>query len=638
VKEVSKNKQKFVPYIPASKSLPELTVVAMILGILLAIVFGAANAYLGLKIGLTVSASIPAAVISMAILRGLFRRKSILENNIVQTMTTAGEAVAAGAIFTLPALYLWDLRPSQAMIAFIVVTGGMLGVLMMVPLRRLLIVNEHEVLPYPEGTACAEVLKSGETGGTNAKLILSGFIVGGLFKALGDGLRWFKTSVEAQIIGYKNAVLGMSTMPALLGVGYIIGPRIAGQMIAGGLLASVVFIPMISFFTQGSPAVFFPSEDPVGKMDASAIYSSYITYIGAGAVAMGGLITLVKTLPMLYTSVRDTLQGLLKHDRNAALQIERTDKDLPMHYILGGSILLILIIAFVPVTEVGIVGAICITLFGFLFVAVASRIVGIVGSSSMPVSGMTIATLLITTLIFKAIGLTGQTGMIVSLTTAAIVCVAIAVAGDISQDLKTGYLVGATPWKQQIAMMIGVLASGLLIGYVLYLFDQAYEIGSEALPAPKPMLMKIIVEGLMQGNLPWELIMMGAAMAITIEFLGINSLTVAVGFYLPISISAPIMVGGIVRWLTTRFSKSEAEKQGREEAGTLFASGLIAGEALLSVVVALLIVPGIIDPEAPFKVDSQLLPLVLFLALVALLGFVAVKFANKNAKGSSSSK
>ncbi len=609
----------------------------MILGILLAIVFGAANAYLGLKIGLTVSASIPAAVISMAILRGLFRRKSILENNIVQTMTTAGEAVAAGAIFTLPALYLWDLSPSQAMIAFIVVTGGLLGVLMMVPLRRLLIVNEHEVLPYPEGTACAEVLKSGETGGTNAKLILSGFIVGGLFKALGDGLRWFKTSVETQIIGYKNAVLGMSTMPALLGVGYIIGPRIAGQMIAGGLLASVVFIPMISFFTQGSPAVFFPSEDPVGGMDASAIYSSYITYIGAGAVAMGGLITLVKTLPILFTSVRDTLQGLLKQDHNAALQIERTDKDLPMHYILGGSILLILIIAFVPVTKVGIIGAICIALFGFLFVAVASRIVGIVGSSSMPVSGMTIATLLITTLIFKAIGFTGQTGMIVSLTSAAIVCVAIAVAGDISQDLKTGYLVGATPWKQQIAMMVGVLASGLLIGYVLYLFDQAYEIGSEALPAPKAMLMKIIVEGLMQGNLPWELIIMGAALAITIEFLGINSLTVAVGFYLPISISAPIMVGGIVRWLTTRFSKTEAEKQGREEAGTLFASGLIAGEALLSVVVALLIVPGIIDPEAPFKVESQLLPLLLFLALVGLLGFVAVKFANKNVKGSSSS-
>ncbi|KFZ41032.1 MULTISPECIES: OPT family oligopeptide transporter [Thermoactinomyces] len=634
---MSKNKQKFVPYIPASKSLPELTVVAMILGILLAIVFGAANAYLGLKIGLTVSASIPAAVISMAILRGLFRRKSILENNIVQTMTTAGEAVAAGAIFTLPALYLWDLSPSQAMIAFIVVTGGLLGVLMMVPLRRLLIVNEHEVLPYPEGTACAEVLKSGETGGTNAKLILSGFIVGGLFKALGDGLRWFKTSVETQIIGYKNAVLGMSTMPALLGVGYIIGPRIAGQMIAGGLLASVVFIPMISFFTQGSPAVFFPSEDPVGGMDASAIYSSYITYIGAGAVAMGGLITLVKTLPILFTSVRDTLQGLLKQDHNAALQIERTDKDLPMHYILGGSILLILIIAFVPVTKVGIIGAICIALFGFLFVAVASRIVGIVGSSSMPVSGMTIATLLITTLIFKAIGFTGQTGMIVSLTSAAIVCVAIAVAGDISQDLKTGYLVGATPWKQQIAMMVGVLASGLLIGYVLYLFDQAYEIGSEALPAPKAMLMKIIVEGLMQGNLPWELIIMGAALAITIEFLGINSLTVAVGFYLPISISAPIMVGGIVRWLTTRFSKTEAEKQGREEAGTLFASGLIAGEALLSVVVALLIVPGIIDPEAPFKVESQLLPLLLFLALVGLLGFVAVKFANKNVKGSSSS-
>lgn len=587
-----KNETKpFVPYVPASKSLPELTWVAMILGIILAIVFGAANAYLGLKIGLTVSASIPAAVISLAILRGLFRRKSILENNIVQTMTTAGEAVAAGAIFTLPALYLWNLPPSQAVIAFIVLTGGLLGVLMMVPLRRLLIVNEHETLPYPEGTACAEVLKSGDTGGSHARLIFSGFIVGGLFKAIGDGLKVFKTSVETSIPGYKNAMIGLDTMPALLGVGYIIGPRVAGQMLAGGLLASIVFIPMISFFAAGSPTIFFPGEQPISQLSAGDIYSNYIRYIGAGAVAVGGIITLAKTLPMLFRSVRDTFIGLAKKNGDIS-SLERTDRDIPFPYLVFGALALILVIAFTPVTNVGIIGAVAIAFFGFLFVAVASRIVGIVGSSSMPVSGMTIATLLITTLIFKAAGYTGQTGMVASLIVAAIVCVALAVAGDISQDLKTGYLVGATPWKQQVAMMIGVIASGLLIGFVLVLFHRAYGIGGEELPAPKAVLMKIIAEGLMAGNLPWELIVIGAALAVSLEFLGLNSLTVAVGFYLPVSVSTPIMIGGFVRYLTEVFVKKAEDKKSREETGTLFASGLIAGEALVSVIIAILIVPG----------------------------------------------
>jgi putative OPT family oligopeptide transporter len=628
VYSVKKDSSNFVPYVSASRSLPELTGFAIVLGILLAIVFGAANAYLGLKIGLTVSASIPAAVISMAILRGLFRRKSILENNIVQTITTAGEAVAAGAIFTLPALWLWNLTPSQGLIAFIVLTGGFLGVLMMVPLRRLLIVNEHETLPYPEGTACAEVLKSGETGGKSARLIFSGFIVGGLFKAVGDGLRWFKTSVETHIPGYKNAAIGLDAMPALLGVGYIIGPRIAGQMLAGGLLASIVFIPMISFFADGSSAVFFPADKPIGQLEAGEIYKYYIRYIGAGAVAMGGLITLAKTLPMLFASIRDTISGFVKNGAGIAT-LERTDRDIPLPYLLGGTILLILVIAFTPMTDVGILGAMAIAFFGFLFVAVASRIVGIVGSSSMPVSGMTIATLLITTLIFKATGMSGQTGMVASLTVAAIVCVALAVAGDISQDLKTGYLVGATPWKQQIAMMIGVLASGLLIGYVLVLFNKAYGIGGDVLPAPKAVLMKIIVEGLMAGNLPWELIIIGAALAISLEFLGLNSLTVAVGFYLPVSVSTPIMIGGIIRWLTEAFKKDEKVKKLREETGTLFASGLIAGEALISVVLALLIVPGIINPDAPVKLDNDWLPLVLFVVLSALLWLVTVKFTGQ---------
>ncbi|MGA9172716.1 MAG: oligopeptide transporter, OPT family [Thermoactinomyces sp.] len=623
---MDKDKQKFVPYVPASKSLPELTGFAIVLGIILAIVFGAANAYLGLKIGMTVSASIPAAVVSLAILRGIFRRKSILENNIVQTMTTAGEAVAAGAIFTLPALYLWHLNPSNWLIAFIVLTGGLLGVFMMVPLRRLLIVNEHEILPYPEGTACAEVLKSGETGGSHARKIFSGFLVGGVFKALGDGLHLFKTSISAMIPGYKNATIGMDTMPALLGVGYIIGPRISGQMIAGGLLASIVFVPLISFFASGNPSVFYPANQPIGHLDAASIADYYIRYIGAGAVAMGGLITLIQTLPMLVTSIRDTFVGLAKQ-KQKGITPNRTDFDIPFPYLLIGAILLILVIAFTPIIHVGIIGAIAIAVFGFLFVAVASRIVGIVGSSSMPVSGMTIATLLITTLIFKAMGMHGMSGMVASLTVAAIVCVSLAVAGDISQDLKTGFLVGATPWKQQIAMMVGVAASGLLIGYVLTLFNKAYGIGGDVLAAPKAVLMKIIVEGLMQGHLPWQLIIMGAALSIAIEFLGLNSLTVAVGFYLPVSTSVPIMIGGIIRWLTDRFAKNEEARRNREETGTLFASGLIAGEALVSVVIAILIVPGWINPDAPVKFASNWLPLVLFLVLTATLWAVTVKFS-----------
>ncbi|SDZ37025.1 OPT family oligopeptide transporter [Thermoactinomyces sp. DSM 45892] len=621
-----KRESKFVPYIPASRSLPEITIVSVILGVVLAIVFGAANAYLGLKIGLTVTASIPAAVISMAILRGIFRRESILENNIVQTMTTAGEAVAAGAIFTIPALYLMKLTPSQGMVAFIALTGGFLGVFMMIPLRRLLIVNEHETLPYPEGTACAEVLKSGEQGGSSAALIFAGFAIGGLVKVF-DGLRWIKNSVGTAIAGYKGATVGMDVMPSLLGVGYIIGPRIAGQMMAGGLFASVVFIPMISFFTTGSPTSFFPAIEPISTIDAGGIYSNYIRYIGAGAVATGGLITLLKTLPLLIKSVRDTIVSLRTQDQQGTL--ERTDQDLSYKYIGIGVLVLILIIAFTPVTNVGVLGAIAIAIFGFLFVAVASRIVGIVGSSSMPVSGMTIATLLIVTILYKATGFSGTEGSVAALVVAAIVCVAIAVAGDISQDLKTGYLVGGTPWKQQIAMMIGVLASGLLIGYVLTLFDSTYGLGGTELPAVKAVLMRIIVEGIMGGNLPWDLIFMGIGLAITIEFLGLNSLTVAVGFYLPLSISSPIMVGGIIRWLSEAFAKDEKIRRRREEVGTLFASGLIAGEALISVVIALLIVPKVIDPDKPIAFDNNWMPITVFALLAISLLWAATRFSSK---------
>ncbi|MBC1474158.1 oligopeptide transporter, OPT family [Listeria grandensis] len=619
--------KKFQPYIPASKSLPELTATAIILGIILSILFGAANAYLGLKVGLTVSASIPAAVISMGILRGIFRRDSILENNIVQTMTTAGEALGAGAVFTIPALFMMGVDINQIMLVFIVLTGGFLGVFMMVPLRRMLIVNEHETLPYPEGTACAEVLKTGEKGGgAQAKLVVFGFGVGALVKVLTDGFKVFRSDVQTGIYNFQNAFIGTQIYPALLGVGFIIGPKIAGQMVAGGLMASLVLIPAIAFFGAGSSDVIFPASEALKNLDASMIWDNYIRYIGAGAVAAGGLITLAKTMPAIVQTLRSTMVGLNKNKGQKMLEIERTDKDIPMKWVLIGITVLIVIIAFDPFTNVGIIGALAIAIFGFLFVTVASRIVGIVGSSSSPVSGMTIATLLIVAIAYKSFGYSGTEGIVLTLTVAAIVCTALAVAGDISQDLKTGYLVGGTPWKQQVAMMIGVIASGLVMGYILTLLDNAYGMGSEALPAPKAALMKILAEGILNGNLPWTLIFIGVSIAIVIEFLGMNSLVFAVGLYLPLNISATVMFGGFVRLIVNQVikRKKDKEKEVRIERGTLFASGLIAGESLLGVIIAFVISinPNIIPTE--YLLSNQWLPFLVFLIVCTLLYFSTV--------------
>ncbi|MBC6128849.1 oligopeptide transporter, OPT family [Listeria booriae] len=619
--------KKFQPYIPASKSLPELTVTAIVLGIILSILFGAANAYLGLKVGLTVSASIPAAVISMGILRGIFRRDSILENNIVQTMTTAGEALGAGAVFTIPALFMMGVEIKQIMLVFIVLTGGVLGVFMMVPLRRMLIVNEHETLPYPEGTACAEVLKTGEKGGgAQAKLVVFGFAIGGVVKVLTDGFKLFRSDVQTGIYNFQNAFVGTQIYPALLGVGFIIGPKIAGQMVAGGLMASLVLIPAIAFFGAGSSDIIFPATEALKTLDASMIWDNYIRYIGAGAVAAGGLITLAKTLPAIWQTLRSTMVGLNKSKGYKVVELERTDKDIPMKWVLIGIAVLIVVIAFDPFTNVGVIGALAIAIFGFLFVTVASRIVGIVGSSSSPVSGMTIATLLIVAIAYKSFGYTGTEGIILTLTVAAIVCTALAVAGDISQDLKTGYLVGGTPWKQQVAMMIGVMASGLVMGYILTLLDNAYGMGSEALPAPKAALMKILAEGILNGNLPWTLIFIGVAIAVVIEFLGMNSLVFAVGLYLPLNISATVMFGGFVRLIVNQVikHKKDKEKAARIERGTLFASGLIAGESLLGVIIAFIISinPNIIPTE--YLLTNQWLPFLVFLIVCALLYFSTV--------------
>ncbi|WP_027724717.1 OPT family oligopeptide transporter [Tuberibacillus calidus] len=625
----SNNQDKFVPYIPASKSLPELTIFAVVLGIILALLFGAANAYLGLIVGMTISASIPAAVISMGALRGLFRRQSILENNIVQTMTTAGEGLAGGAVFTLPALFIWDdYQVNIYIITFISLVGGFLGVFMMIPLRRLLIVKEHGHLPYPEGSACAEVLKSGEEGGESAKTVLQGLVIGGIFKALSNGFLVFKEEIETAISGFRNAVIGLDAYPSLLGVGYIIGPRISAQMLAGGLFAWIVLIPAISFFGAGNTTPIFPASIPIGKMDAWTIWDNYIRYIGAGAVCAGGIITLLQTLPVLYNTATDTLKSVAQNKLGGPQTIERIDKDLSMNWVIFGSLAIIVIIWFNPFIKVGFLGALAILVLGFLFVTVSSRIVGIVGTSSDPVSGMTIATLLIVAIAFKLLGTTGHTGMLASLGVAAIVCTAIAIAGDTSQDLKTGFLVGSTPWKQQIAMIIGVLASGLIIGFVLIMLDNAYQMGSSKLPAPKGVLMKILVQGIMEGNLPWDLIFIGAASAIVIEFLGLNSLIVAVGIYLPVHTSMPIMIGGAIRWLID-LRKKENDLTGRDH-GTLYASGLIAGESLIGVLIAILITIGVPIPDTPWT-DNGWVTLILYLLVCLTLYWIAFRTTSKKA-------
>ncbi|WP_026961292.1 OPT family oligopeptide transporter [Alicyclobacillus herbarius] len=615
------------PFVSPDERPPEFTFTAAVIGIILAIVFGAANAYLGLIIGMTISASIPAAVISMAIIRGILRRNSILENNIVQTMTTAGEALASGAIFTLPALFLWKANPSLYKITLIVLTGGFLGVLFMIPLRRILVVKEHGNLPYPEGTACARVLMAGEEGGSRAKLVFLGLFVGGVFKAVMDALKLFPSEISTAVAGLRQGLVGMDTLPSLLGVGFIVGPRIGGLMVAGGVLGWLVFIPMIAYFGQGAGAIAPASSSP-GTMDAFAIWDNYIRYIGAGAVAAGGIISLIRTLPTLWRSLVGMWASAQSYEMGEA-EVDRslrTEQDLPSHWTIPAAIVILLVIAFLPGLQVTLIGAIGILVIGFLFVTVSSRIVGIVGSSSDPVSGMTIATLLIVATVYRLTGHTGLGGMVLSLVVGAIICTALAIAGDISQDLKTGFLVGATPRKQQLAMLLGVLASGVCIGWVLLLLNNAYGFGSKDLPAPKAVLMKLIVEGIMNANMPWDLVFIGAATAVAVELLGVESLPFAVGVYLPIHTSIPIFLGGLLRWLSARHRQRAATANGQDEAGErgiLIASGLIAGESLVGILIA-----GLVTAKVPLPQTTHFGPwvaFVLYLLLAVWLYWMAIR-------------
>ena len=592
-------KNEFKPYIPADRVMPELTVTSIVMGMLLAVIFGAANAYLGLRVGMTVSASIPAAVISMGVIRVIMKRNSILESNMVQTIGSAGESLAAGAIFTMPALFLWAEEglcdmPSLVEITLIALCGGVLGVLFMVPLRNALIVKEHETLLYPEGTACADVLLAGEEGGANASTVFSGMGLAAAFKFVVDGLKVLPSDVAFAFKSFKGEV-GMEVYPALLGVGYIVGPQIASYMFVGSIIGWMVIIPLICLF--GPDTWLYPADvgttiaDLYAAGGAAKIWSTYVKYIGAGAIATGGIISLIKSLPLIITTFRDSIKSM-KGGKNT--NTARTAQDLPMQMILFGIVAMILIIWVVPAIPVTLLGAAIIVVFGFFFATVSSRMVGLVGSSNNPVSGMAIATLLIATMSIKASGKTGIDGMTAAIAIGSVICIVAAIAGDTSQDLKTGYLLGATPKKQQMGEIIGVVVSGLAIGGVLYLLNAAWGYGGAEVPAPQATLMKIIVEGIMGGNLPWNLVFIGVFLAIALEILRVPVMPFAIGLYLPIYLNATIMIGGVVRMFMDRRKNVDEETKTKQTTdGTLYCAGMIAGEGLVGILLAIFAVFGI---------------------------------------------
>ncbi|MBQ2257323.1 MAG: oligopeptide transporter, OPT family [Lachnospiraceae bacterium] len=596
---MSKEKdEQFKPYVPADKTQPELTVTSVVMGIILAVVFGAANAYLGLRVGMTVSASIPAAVVSMGVLRILLKRNSVLESNMVQTIGSAGESLAAGVIFTMPVLFLWSSegvtdKPGMLTIMLIALLGGLLGVLFMIPLRKALIVKEHKTLPYPEGTACAEVLLAGEKGGASAKSVFVGMGLSALIKFVVDGLKMIPGTIAIPVKALKTE-FSTEIYPALVGVGYICGLKISSYLFAGGMLGWFVLIPAIVAF--GGETILYPGTATIAEMyeagGASAIWSSYIRYIGAGAVAAGGIFSLIKSLPLIFGTFRDTIKSLKGSNADSDGKMLRTDKDLNIKLVVIGILVLIVLIAIFPDIPVSIPGALIIAIFGFFFGAVSSRMVGLVGSSNNPVSGMTIATLLCATVILKASGNVGVNGMIGAIAIGSIICIVAAMAGDTSQDLKTGYILGSTPVKQQIGELIGAVVSAIAIGGVLLLLDAAWGFGSAELSAPQATLMKMIVEGVMNGNLPWTLVFIGVFIAVVIEILGIPVLPVAIGLYLPLEMSVPIMIGGVIKhFISKKESKEEAENEAG--GGVLFCSGLIAGEGIIGIVLAILAVLGV---------------------------------------------
>ena len=583
----------FRPYVRSDSPMRELTLKAIGLGILFGIVFGAANAYLGLRAGLTVSTSIPVAVMTVAmfrLLRRAGREGTILEANLAQTTGSASSSLASGVIFTLPALFMWGLPPDLLQMVLLALCGGLLGILFMIPLREYLIVQEHGKLPYPEGTACAEVLKASQGGGVQAGHVFWGLALGAGFKALTSWVRAIPDSLSLALPWPRKAELSLDLSAALFGVGYILGPRVATLMVGGGLLSSLVIIPVIAWWGEARVDPLYPETvKTIAQMSTGELWNRYVRYIGAGAVATAGIATLIRSLPVMVESFRAGAARIGRGGAAAGGGTPRTRRDLPFGALLAGILAVTLVMSLVPRTFSVIdglahqlVAAVCVVVFAFFFVTVAARIVGMVGVTSNPTSGMTIAALLGTATIFLAIGWSDLTGKAAALMVGCVVAIAASISGDTSQDLKTGFLLGATPRNQQLAQLAGVLTSATFVCLSVLLLAETFGFGGKELPAPQATLMKVVIDGVIDQSLPWGLVAIGAGLALVAELLRLPSLAFAVGVYLPLSTMTPVFLGGLLRWLLTRRQR-QAVAETRTDRGVLMGSGFVGGEGLLGV-------------------------------------------------------
>lgn len=646
------------PYVPPEQDLAEFTLRAALPGILLGILFGAANAYLGLRAGLTVSTSIPIAVMTVsafALLRRLGARPTILEANLSQTVGSASSSIASGAIFTLPALFMWGMPPSLLQITLLACCGGLLGTLFMIPLRPLLIAREHGRLPYPEGTACAQVLIASEVGGSRARNVFLGLGAGAAFKFVFGWLKLFPDELALRLPLIPRAGVALSLSSALFGVGYILGPRIGSIMVAGGMLSAVVIIPLIAWIGRNWTEPYFPETQlTIAQMSAGQIWNRYVRYLGAGAVATAGLITLLRSVPMMVSSFSLGAAQLRARLRaGTADAAPRTQRDLPLRTIAAGVLAVVLSLALTPHafgTIDGLapraVAAVSVAVLGFFFVTVAARIVGLVGQTSNPISGMTIASLIGVSLAFLALGWTDRAGMAAALCVGSVVAIAASMAGDLSQDLKTGFLLGATPRRQQIGELLGALTSAVFIGATLLLLNEGYKdpqtgvgFGTKELAAPQATLMKLVIEGVLEQKLPWVLVGIGAGLALLAEAARIPSLPFSVGVYLPVATMVPVFLGGMLRAWIERRGGEEPARAARRENGVLFGSGLVGGEGLMGVLIAGVVfyqsvaAPGGMRPPLPLEIGHEWLssaaPPAAELGALGMLVLLAIVFIRR---------
>lgn len=624
--------EDYVPFVPTSMAMPETTGYSIILGIILACLFAAANTYLGLKVGLTISAGIPGAIIATGVLKGMFKRNNILEANVVASLAAMGESLAGGVIFILPALILWGLQLSIFTVITVTIIGGLMGVFFITPLRRYLIVEEHGNLVYPESMAAAEVLVTGSEGGQGFKTVMTGLGVGAGYKLFSGGFALWGEQATYIIKNYQGTMMGFDTLASLLGVGFIVGTKASLLMFGGSVIAWFALIPLIKFLGVGLTDPLFPATKIISEMSATEIWADYIKYIGAGAVAMGGFISLAKSIPTIVTSFKQAISGIGTGENK---KVSRIDLEAPLLWVILAAAFGFGLTWLLPIINGGILGGIMAVVFSFFFAVVSARMVGIIGASNNPVSGMTIATMLFVTTIIKITGGVSQEYMTKCITIGGVVCVAIAVAGGTAQSLKTTFIIGGTPKNVQLGMFIALSIAGAFAAFVINMLESAYGIGTAEVAAPQATLMKMIVEGIMTAQLPWTLIIIGAAIAIFCEMARISILPVALGIYLPITLNAAILVGGIIREIAERrFGKDKKRRDEVVEKGTLLASGLVAGDALMGIIVAALVASNInIAFGKGFLTNitqSDLFSFIMFILLGLWIYLFSIK-RNKNA-------